>query len=220
MATRRTSAYFAAKFITGYVPTQADFEDLWASVAWRTEDNTMVNGAQFIDASNAGNLIQIGGGGTSNILIRSGGAQITTDDSAGYTLQADANNSITQTPGGTLTFTDESSANLETPQISMDVSSADWGSGLAQFRNTGAGITLPQGTNSMVCTGNLSGGTVTVANTYVRTGAVIVPIWNGSGTLTGALKQGAIVNLTSFVFASSIGTDSAHLVFIIFNPPH
>ena len=42
MATVRTRAYFSSLFVTGYKPTQQDYEDLWVSIFYWLDDEGLV----------------------------------------------------------------------------------------------------------------------------------------------------------------------------------
>jgi len=58
---------------------------------------------------------------------------------------------------------------------------------------------------------------VTVSTTAVTANSKVLLTWNGTGTLTGILKRGTIVAGTSFVIASTAGTDNAQVDWLILN---
>lgn len=63
----------------------------------------------------------------------------------------------------------------------------------------------------------LASGTVTVANTSVKTGAMIILTGEGVAN-AGEIGQGTIVNNTSFVIQSTSATDVRVVNYIIVNP--
>lgn len=89
-------------------------------------------------------------------------------------------------------------------------------------QGSGSGVLLKNGSNQQTGSATLTtGGTVTVSNTYVKTGAVILlsrQSFAGTPTTPGDLKVDTIVNSTSFVITSTLTTDRGVIGYVIFNP--
>lgn len=205
-------------FETGDTPTQAQFADLIDSCFNLAEDNTVVNGSKIIDGDNTDSYIQIGDSGEKVIRAIAGASSLDLSEVSGYELQADGSNGMGQAPGGGWTVGDQNSIVMDAPVISTDNGDLGVLAGNLTIQDAGKGLSLSASANSPIGTSALVGGTKTVANTFIKAGAIVVPIWTGTGNLTGSLKQGTIVAGTSFIIASSIGTDTAQFRYVIINP--
>lgn len=98
-------------------------------------------------------------------------------------------------------------------------------SGLAAGTTAGDSVEFAQwqatrkgGANGLVGTATLVGGTVTVATTAVKTGAIIMLTRKTPHGTAGDLSLGAIVDSTSFVINSANGADTSDVNWFVINP--
>lgn len=82
----------------------------------------------------------------------------------------------------------------------------------------GKGFYLKEGTNAMMGTGTLSGGTATISTTAVAANSRIFLTDTGGGANIGSLTAGTITAGTSFVVNSTNVLDSSTFNWIIFQP--
>lgn len=204
-------------FNTGDIPTQAQFADLIDSCFNLQEDNEWLDGKKLTNSANSDVYAQLVGSGPNQINLMASSASVVIDDEVGVVNTADTDNNLTVQVGGGSAINDVDSWNVTAPAVDLNAVNLFMGHCVQHFASGASGIVSPSATNNFIGTAQLSGGTKTVANTYVKTGAIIFCIWTGTGTQTTAFKQGAIVNGTSFVI-STAGADTAEFNYIIFNP--
>jgi len=139
--------------------------------------------------------------GTDNVILGS-----TADVATPTTSNAIALGFGVVAPSNTAVIGGAGTTDLETP-------------GNIDIETVGAGLQIPTGTNATIGQATLSGGTVTVSTTAVKTQSLIF-LTDAGGTITniGIISVGTITNNTSFVINSSNILDGSSVNWWIINP--